>query len=300
MTAWNPNFELRQLRQFVTVAETRSFRAASEELFISQPALSAAIQKLEAALDVTLFNRTALGVSLTEAGKAFLADARRTLAYAEHGRSNARLAALGEWGSVRLGFVGSASYELLPKRLPPFLARYPSLRPEMIEGTTVSILDMLRDGRMDVGIIGTSSGPTDDLELMPAQSADLVAVLPAEHPLAKHRKIDLAALRDESFVMFASRHVPGLRSVIVNVCREVGFTPRVTLEAVQIQTLVSMVGTGLFVCLVPSMAATISTAAVRFVKLSNPNARSRIQYSVARRMAETSLSAIRLADHLAG
>ena len=297
MTSWNLNFELRQLRQFVVLAEARSFRAAAHKLFIAQPALSVAMQKLERALGVALFHRTSRGISLTEAGQAFLDDARRTLTHAQRGRLSAQLAALGEWGVVRLGFVGSAAYDLLPRRLPQLLARYPSLHIEIIEGTTVGILDLMRNGSVDVGIVGTSAGMTDDLDLAPTPASDLMAVVASTHPLARRHRIDLALLRDEPFVMFSSKHVPGLRSVIVNVCREVGFTPNVRQEALQISTLVALVGTGLGVGLVPSVAASMSGPSIRFIRLSNPNARSRIQYSIALRKGETSLAAIRLAEH---
>ncbi len=295
------NFELRQLSQFVAIAEAGSFRRAAQQVFIAQPALSVAIRKLEKSLDVLLFDRSARGVTLTAAGEAFLIEARLSLIHAEQARQSARLAALGEWGVVRLGFVGSASYRLLPAKLPVFLARYPGVRLELVEGTTVSIMDMLREGRLDVGVIRTPvDGSGDDLAIRNVEQDDLIAVLPRAHALAKRKRIDLALLHDEPFVMFSRTHVPGLRAVVVDVCRDAGFTPRVAQEVTQIQTLVGLVGSGLGVALLPGVAATFTSEQIRFVSLSNPAAHKRIMVSLATRREGVLLAAAKLCDCMVG
>ena len=105
--------DLRQLRQFVIIAELGSYRRAADALHIAQPALSVSIQKLEHAVGVPLLVRGAKGVTLTPAGDALMADARRALFHTDQARQAARRVALGEWGTLRLGFVGSATYMLL-------------------------------------------------------------------------------------------------------------------------------------------------------------------------------------------
>ena len=103
------NFGMRQLNHFIAVAEAGSYRAAAERIFIAQPALSISIKKLEQALELSLFERGPRGVTLTTAGEAFLKEARQCIQHAEKARETARFAALGEWGVVRLGFVGRRS-----------------------------------------------------------------------------------------------------------------------------------------------------------------------------------------------
>lgn len=294
-----PNFELRQLGHFVAIAEAGSFRRAAEQAFIAQPALSVSIRKLEEALGVSLFHRTPRGVVLTNAGEAFLVEARRSLAHAEQARQIARMVALGEWGTVRLGFVGSASYRLLPRKLPRFLARHPGVRLELVEGTTVSILSMLRDGRLDVGAVRTPVDDIGDMDLIDVEADDLIAVLPRTHALAARKRIALSSLRDESFVMFSKTHVPGLRSIVLQACRDAGFTPRVTQDATQIQTVIGLVGSGLGVALVPGVAAMTTNEQIRFVSLSNERARRRLMVSLAMRRDGLSVAASRLCEALA-
>src|SRR5690606_1763398 len=100
------------------------YRRAADVLFIAQPALTVSMQKLEQEMGALLFVRSARGVTLTAAGAALLEDARRALFHAEQAMRSVRLVAHGEWGSLRLGFVGSATYALLPRTMPAFRQRY--------------------------------------------------------------------------------------------------------------------------------------------------------------------------------
>lgn len=264
------NFGLRQLHHFVEIAEAGSFREAAERTFTAQPALTVSIQKLEAALGVQLFERGSRGVRLTAAGETFLVDARRTLLHAEQGRQNARLVALGELGLVRLGFVGTAVYSVLPRHLPTFIARNPSIRLELHESTTVSIIEMLREGRIDLGIFRPGEFDVRGLRLTEVEKDDLVAVVPKSHRLSGHKEITLSEVAEDAFVMFSEAQVPGLRSAIFRACRTAGFVPRVTTEATQAVTVVGLVGSGLGVALVPGVVARFTNKEVRFVRVRDP------------------------------
>ena len=264
------NFGLRQLNYFVAIAEAGSFREASERTFTAQPALSVSIRKLEEALDTQLLKRGTRGVTLTPAGEAFLVEARRSLLHADLAQEAARRTALGQQGMVKLGFVGSAVYQLLPSRLPAFVARYPGIRLELTESATVSIIEMIREGRLDAGIIRTPAVvDTHGLQIVDIETDDLVAVLPATHQLAKNKSIALAALCDEAFVMFSQAQVPGLRTAVFDVCRAAGFVPRIAQDAVQAISVVGLVGSGLGVALVPSVVARYSSTQIRFVRLTD-------------------------------
>ena len=293
------DFELRQLRQFVEIAATGSYRRAAELLFVAQPALSVAMRKLEAAIGARLFDRGPRGVSLTAAGEALLPEARRALMHAEQGRRSARLVALGEWGVLRLGFVGSATYALLPGRLPAFRMRHPDVRLELTEGSTVEVIEMVREGRVDLGVVRGPVDDVSDVDLALAESDEFVAVVPASHWSAGRPRLRLSDLREEPFVMYPTTGVPGLRSVAMQVCREAGFVPRVGQEATQVQTVVSLVASGLGVALVPGVASAYANDRVRFIRLTGVDTAGRIGLSVVAR-SDLTVPVARLRDALLG
>src|SRR4051812_27857586 len=112
--------DLRRIRQFVVLADVLNFRKAAERLHIAQPALSVSIQKLEAELGAPLFERSASGVTLTPAGRSALPEARRALFHAEQFIDAARAVGAGQGGVIRVGFVGSSTYSVLPRLVPRF------------------------------------------------------------------------------------------------------------------------------------------------------------------------------------
>lgn len=119
--------DLRRLRYFVAVAEEQSFTSAAQRLHIAQPPLSSQIKQLETELAVRLFDRTSRGVRLTEAGQLLLEEARRLLSQVEQTERAVRRAGNGEVGRITLGFVPSASNEMLPELLKLFRSRFPGV-----------------------------------------------------------------------------------------------------------------------------------------------------------------------------
>jgi DNA-binding transcriptional LysR family regulator len=144
---------LKQLHQFIALAETGNFHRAAEQLHMAQPPLSISIRKLEEELGSALFDRTSTGVVLTPAGKAMLESARATLFHAEQCRQAVRDTREGVGGLIRLGFVGSATYELLPRLIPSFRDRYPKVGLEFYEATSAEILEGLATRRFDAGLL---------------------------------------------------------------------------------------------------------------------------------------------------
>src|SRR6266576_3626874 len=145
--------ELRQLRYFVAVAETLNFGRAAARLHMSQPPLSRQIKAFEMELGTPLFARTTRGVRLSAAGTARLRDARRLLREAEAISAGAQALGRGEIGSVRLGFISTASYNVLPRVLPEFHRRRPGVRLHLQEATSDAQAAMLRDDELDVGLV---------------------------------------------------------------------------------------------------------------------------------------------------
>ncbi len=261
--------DLRQLRQLVVLAETLNFRRAAERLHIAQPPLSISIRRLEESLDARLFERGRRGVRLTEAGRAALPDARLAIFHAEQARRAVRTAAAGEAGTLRVGFVGSATYALLPRVLPEFRRRFPRVQLELTESTTARILARVEEEAFDVGIVRYPLVRATPLQLQTIERDVFAAVLPARHPLARSRRLALADLAAEPFVFYSAAEVPGLHAVALLACQSAGFTPQVSQEAVQVQTVVSLVESGFGVALAPSVAKRHAPERVVFRRLSD-------------------------------
>lgn len=266
------SLDLRQLRQFIAIAELGSFRKAADALYIAQPALSVSIQKLENAIGVQLLERGARGVTLTDAGQALIDDARRSLFHADQARQAARRVALGEWGTLRLGFVGSATYVLLPRCVPAFRRQYPDVRLELREDSTMGVVMLLRSHELDAGLVRGPLADDPNLQSWVIERDDLILAVPADHRLARRKRVRLQECRREGFVMYTPSVVPGLHSVAIGLCRSAGYTPHISQEAIQVQTVVSLVASGLGVALVPGVTRNYSNPHVRFVALADAGA----------------------------
>lgn len=264
--------DLRQIRQFIAVAETLSFRKAAEHLHMAQPPLSMAVRRMEHELGAPLFARGRRGVRLTGLAEAILDDARRVVLHAEHLRRSATTAISGTSGALRVAFVGSATYSLLPRILPRFRERYPDIALELREGTTTKILEEIGKGTLDLGLVRYPVLEPHTTVLAAVEPDTLVAVLPAESPLRKRRRLSLQDLASESFVMYSATAAANLRGQVMLACQAAGFTPHVVQEAVQVQTIISLVESGMGIALVPSSSSRHGPGGVVFRRLAPTDA----------------------------
>ena len=241
--------ELRHLRYFVMLAETLHFGRAAARLHISQPPLTRQIHALEETLGTLLFIRSRQGVALSPAGAALLPEARRILRDAEALRDGARHVAQGQIGKLRLGFISTAAYNVLPQLLPDFHHSHGGVQLQLQEATTDVQLAQLREGALDVGFV---LPPVVDRSLAyaPVHHEALIAALPAKRRWPA--QLPLAALADEAFVLFPRAAGSSLYDLITGFCQRAGFSPRVEQEAIQMQTIVSLVAAGMGVALVPA------------------------------------------------
>ena len=290
--------KFRQFHQFVTIAELGSYRRAAKALFIAQPALSVSMQKLEHEMGAQLFERSARGVVLTTAGEALLADARRVLFHADQARRSVSLVVHGEWGNLRLGFVGSATYALLPRTIPPFRQRYPDIEVSLLEDRTIALLDMLRANTIDAALVRGPVAADPHLDSWAVERDDFVLAVNHAHALADRKRIALGDCAGDPFIMYSPDAVPGLNSVVLSLCGRAGFAPIVRQEAVQVQTLVSLVASGLGVALVPGVARAYSNPHVRFLALSDHDAQGAISLSLVTHHDHRCMPVIRLRDSM--
>lgn len=268
--------DTRQLRHFIALAETLNFHRAAERLHMTQPPLSASIRRLEAQLGVALFARNRRGTELTLAGAAALDDARRAVFHGEQFARAAQAASRGEAGTLRVGFVGSATYALMPRVLPRFRKRYPGVQLALVESTTARIVERVESGDIDVGLVRFPLGSACRARVFPVERDVFVAALPAGHQLARKRQLALSDLAQEPFVMYGAAEVPGLHAAALMACQQAGFLPRVQQDAVQVQTVISLVESGLGVALVPSVATRHTTRDIVFKPLAGAGAQTAI------------------------
>ena len=256
--------ELRQLKQFLAVAEALSFRGAAVRLHMAQPPLSVAIRKLEDELGIELFERRGRTIRLTAAGQATVRSARRCLADADEVRVAARSAASGESGRLRVGFVGSATYSLMPRLLPAFRNRYPNVELVLRESTNMEMLGLIEAAELDIGLVRVPTANPTALQLQLVERDVLQAVLPVGHRLARRRSVSIQALANEPLIDYAASQVPGLHAVVLLAFQSAGLSPRVAQAATQVQTVISLVESGLGVALVPSVSARLASKNVVF------------------------------------
>ncbi len=244
--------ELRQWRQFVALAEELHFGRAAARLYMTQPPLTQAIAGLEAALGVRLFDRTQRSVRITPAGAALLPEVRELLARAQALPVLARAAAAGELGRLRLAFVSTVGFELLPRWVRAFRERWPQVALELIEATGDVQLELLARGEVDAGFMLHSPGFTAaGLTQALIASEPLVVAMPESHPLAAGERAVLKGLLAEPLVIFPRRILPSLFDAIFALYNAAGRVPQVAQEAIQMQTIVNLVSAGLGMAWVP-------------------------------------------------
>ena len=244
--------DFRRMRYFVAVAEELSFSRAAQLLHIAQPPLSAQIKQLEDDLRVQLFERTRRGVRLTAAGQVLLVEARRIFIQLEQTARIVERVGSGEVGRLNLGFVPSASNEVLPPLLHHFRSNFPDVELFLEEMTPDEIVKRLQNTQIDVGFFYLPfEEPNLDFRAVSRES--LIVALPESHPLANQPLIELRALAGEPFILPMRYKMPGLYGQVLALCRQAGFTPRAVQKDVWlIQTIVGLVAGGIGVALVPS------------------------------------------------
>ncbi|WP_414451190.1 LysR family transcriptional regulator [Burkholderia sp. 22PA0099] len=266
-----PTPDLRQWRYFVAVADERHFGRAAMRLSMTQPPLSQAIRALEAALGVELFVRTRRSVALSAVGAALLPDVRRLLSAADALPSLATSLARGEAGTLALAFVSTADYGLLPALLREFGARYPRVRLKLTEATSDVQLEMLAAGAIDAGLVIAPLPPRHaaGLSYLTVAREPLVLAMPEQAaPGAEAEPVRLDALADLPLVIFPRRLAPGFYDIITGCYGALGLTPRIGQEAIQMQTIVSLVSAGMGVALVPQSLRNLRRTGVAYRPLA--------------------------------
>lgn len=243
--------ELRHLRYFTAVAEELHFGRAAAKLHMAQPPLSQQIKQLEEELGFQLFHRTKRSVTLTAAGERFLGETRLMFTRLDQAIAQGRRTSRGELGELTIGFVGSASYSVLPPILQQFRQRFPAVELTLRELTTNVQLEALRENRIDIGLVRPPI-QGEGIAQQPVLQESLVVAVSEAHPFAQEDALAIAALAQESFLLFPRVLAPGLYDQIIALCQQGGFSPKVVQEAIQMQTIVGLVAAEIGIALVPA------------------------------------------------
>ncbi len=248
-----PWIELRLWRQFVTVAEELHFGRAALRLHMTQPPLTQAIAQLERHLGVMLFARTKRSVQLTAQGQELLPQAQALLMQAKAVVLSARALAGGESGRLRLAFVSTVGFSILPPWVMAFRQEYPGVQLDLVEATGDVQLQLLQTDAVDAGFILHATGFTaPGLQRLTVAQEPLVLAMPESHALAQRTTLRLQDVWALPLVTFPRRIVPSLFDAIFGMYHDAGQLAVVAQEAIQMQTIVNLVSAGLGVAWVPA------------------------------------------------
>ncbi len=262
--------ELRHLRYFVTVAEELHFGRAAERLGIAQPPLSQQIKALEQEIGVALLSRSKRQVRLTAAGKAFLGEARKTLALAEQAVRSARRAARGETGRLEVGYVSSAVYGEIAAIFRQMRSRYPDIALVLQDLSSEEQVEAMLAHRLDIGLVRPPVVGAESLQVQSICREPLAVALPQSHHLARRKAIALEELAGESFLQVARRHGPGFYDQLIRICARAGFSPRIVQEARTVHTIINLIDGAMGVSIVPASLHSFQPAGVVYRPLKAP------------------------------
>jgi DNA-binding transcriptional LysR family regulator len=260
--------ELRHLKAFQAVAEELNFSRAAQRLHVAQSALSRTIADLESGMEVRLLERNTHGVALTGAGALFLERVREILDDTRDAVLQAQRRHRGETGILRIGFIATLSQSLLPELLQAYRASYPSVELVLRELAPSQQREGILSGRLDCGFIGLALESSDpELEAFVVAEDDLVAAVPATHPLVRRPAIRLKDLERDAIYLTAQANAPAFNPWLVKLCQKAGYEPQIVQQTERAATVLNYVAAGFGVSIFPSRISSMATPGVRFLPL---------------------------------
>jgi LysR family hydrogen peroxide-inducible transcriptional activator len=279
---------LTELKYLVAVADEQHFGRAAERSFVSQPSLSAAIKNIEDELGVRVFERSKRGVTLTEVGAEVVAQARRTLDEA------ARIKAVAKKGKgryrLRLGVIHTIAPYLLPRLVVALRKLAPEMALDIEENMTASLDRLLKTGELDAAILALPY-EAPGIEVEPVYDEEFQVAVPQGHPLARRRAIPVAELDTDELLLLPVGHC--LRDQVLGACAEFSRAPPPGRLGNSLETLRSMVASGLGITVLPTTALTerYATPLVKALPFTEPRPKRRV--AVAWRSGTARPSAVR-------
>lgn len=261
--------ELRHLRYFATVGDLLNFTKAAQKLRVAQPALSRQIRDLEAELDVQLFDRTQRAVKLTEAGSAFLTEAKAVLARADDAVKMARGVAQGERGEIHVGYAPSLTVELLPSALHSFHNVAPGVHVKLHDLSSEEMMRGVREGKLHLSLVAQPEADAlRGLKYEPLQSYPICVGVPPNHKLARAKEVKLEQIANEPLVAYARDDYPEYHALLKELFASANAKPRVVEEHDSAPSLIAAVGIGRGLVIGPACLGMLAGARVKFRPLT--------------------------------
>lgn len=251
--------EFRQLQYVLQIAEERNFSRAADKLHIAQPSLSQQLSKLEKEIGVLLFQRTTNSVEMTHAGEVFVERAQKILDSMEQLRKEMSDISQTKAGKVTIGTMPITGSHILPHVVPQFHKRYPDIDFVLTEEpSTSNLIKMTAQGKIDLCLLSLPIHE-ESLSYEPIVEEEIFLAVPKKHALYKsyieqREPVDLELVQEESFISLKKGQ--GFRQITIDLCREAGFEPKVVFESSNIETVQSLVASGMGIAFVPSLIAT--------------------------------------------
>nr|WP_106782980.1 LysR family transcriptional regulator [Lysinibacillus timonensis] len=263
--------EIRRILYFIAVAEELNFTKAAERLKISQPPLSQQIKLLEKEMNVTLFNRNKRVVELTDAGKYFLEKAKEIVQKLEVVYEETKQIEQGEFGKLSIGFTGSVTYDILPKLIQTYQQANPKINIHLTHMSSARQVEALENKEIDIGML-VPPVESSSLTLKTLRSEPFIIAIPSNHPLARLKEpVSLFNFKNEPFI-FTDRDVGhGYYDAIISLFYEVGFSPIKSQQANELQTIVSLVASGVGNAVLPASIMNYINNKVTYLTLMENN-----------------------------
>ena len=259
--------ELRHLRYFLTLAQELHFSKAAEKLYIVQPALSRQIKDLEKELGFPLFERDKRNVHLTTAGEYFKKETEFIFNTLEDARQKANLIAEGLSGEIRIGYVGSAAYKVIPNLVAAINKKFPNAQVYLLEESSAQQVEQLQNGDLDICFIrNTTTRKNITQKIITKETFSLV--FPSSHWLANKKINSLKQLKNERFILPPKKNGEEYHAHILSIFHDAGFKPIILHESAHASTILKLVENNLGISLLPSFYKKIATEKVKFIELS--------------------------------
>lgn len=242
---------IRQLWMFLAVAEELNFGRAAKRLSMSQPPLTAQIKVLEHSLKLQLFERSRKGTQLSPAGAALLPAIRQFAFQVERLEKVVREVAAGQSAVLHIGAITSAMLDTVPLLLNHLKATHPLLTVFVREIDSVEAIPGLEAGELDLAFVRIDGQIGNGVSILPLQEDRLVVAMTKDHPLAAMPRLKLKSLASAQFVMSSRSVSPMYFDLLIKVCRDHGFSPRVLHEVRSVSSQIAYVSCGQGVALVP-------------------------------------------------
>ncbi|MCM4162575.1 MULTISPECIES: LysR family transcriptional regulator [unclassified Arenibacter] len=260
--------ELRHFNYFLAVAEELHYRKAAEKLGISQPGLSRQIKQMEEILEVKLFDRTKKRVSLTTSGEYLKSEIEFVLNHLEVTKKQLGHIRDGNFGEVRIGFLGSAMQEVIPELLIKLKQKFPGIQAHLEELSNNAQVSAILKGKLDMGFVCMSRVP-EGLHMEPVYTDTFSVVLPELYPLLTREFRDVGQLAVENFILFAQDYSPLYYETVMGICEDAGFSPKISHKSVHAQTIFKLVENNLGIAIIPTSLQYGFQMKVKFIELKN-------------------------------